>query len=370
MINKKYHCEIEVISPVHVGVGKEKNLIKGIDFIYNRNTHEVLVIDQRKLIDFMGIEKFSGMLIAMDSNALKTNVEAAKAAGIETVTDRYILDTEPEDEIKVHMKNALTNKPVVPGSSIKGALRSVLFKHLKAPASRSNDEVFGSLRRHNDFMRFIKISDAQFENTELYSSKIYNLKNEGANWTAAWKNARQGNNSEVFKKAGFTSVYEVIPPLEKASFSIMLSDLPFNVSLKGGLLKDDPAGNLKQKSELINGDIKNLFDIVNRHTISYLANEVEFFEQYDQAEHSNLIIEYLEYLVSLIDADNNSCLLRMASGSGFHSVTGDWQCKDHVYTIERPLNGKRYKSRRMAFAVYEDGLDFNPMGFVQISCKT
>lgn len=370
MINKKYQCEIEVISPVHVGVGKEKNLVKGIDFIYNDETNEVFVIDHKKLIDFIGVDKFSGLLVNLDAEALKTAVNAARSAGIDAVSAKFLLDAAPDDEIKVMMKNALNNKPVVPGSTIKGALRSVLFKHLKGPKSKSNEEVFGSLRKHNDFMRFIKISDAQFDKTVLFASKIYNLKKESNNWSAAWKNTRHGNNTEKFRITGFTSVYEAIPSFEKAVFSIMLSDLPFDLAMKGNLFTEDPANNLKKKNELIKGDIQNLFGIVNSHTKSFLEKEVAFFEQYDHAEYSDIIIDYFKYLLEQIDSENNSCLLRMTSGSGFHSITGDWQFEDHLHTIEHPSFGKHYKSRRLAFAVYDDGLDFNPMGFVQISLKT
>ena len=79
-----------------------------------------------------------------------------------------------------------------------------------------------------------------------------------------------------------------------------------------------------------------------------------------------LIIDELERLHSLTTEQKGCCLLRMSSGSGYHSITGDWMHVDHKHTIDHPKFGKHYKSRRIAFIQYDDGWGFYPMGFVRL----
>ena len=47
--NYRASIEMEVLTPVHVGAGKEKQLIKGMDFLYDEDQQKVFVIDPRLL---------------------------------------------------------------------------------------------------------------------------------------------------------------------------------------------------------------------------------------------------------------------------------------------------------------------------------
>jgi hypothetical protein len=373
LINKKYVCQLEVISPLHIGAGQEKNWTKGIDFIHDGK--RILVLDLKKLNKLLGADMLSSLFINRNEKGLFIKIKEAGGFNGGAITKNFDFAFEPSDEVKVQIKNGLDNKPIVPGSSIKGAIRSILFNYLKQPGKDQEKDVFGTANAGDEFMRFIKVSDVQFEKTELMQTKIYNLSGTGNEWDGSWKHEPRGGNSLDFNSKGFHTTYEVIPPLEVADFSIMLSEQSFNNLVKHQEAMPALAYNQVKKKELLHQPIEFLFKLINKHTLSYIEKELAFFLRYNEGENSDYIIGYYNYLKELCEATDKSCLLRMSSGSGFHSITGDWKFEDHLITLTHPeknfKTGKLsfYKSRRIAFNIYDDDWDFMPMGFVQISLK-
>lgn len=369
LLNKKYTCEMEIISPLHIGCGNENNWLKGIDFV--KEGKKIRKLKLKQLTSLIGSDQLSSIFINRNENKLKSTL-AGLGNRIDEVTENlFYFDFEPSDEIKAHIKDGLNNKPYVPGSSIKGALRSILFNHLKADTAVKEQDVFGNTKDGDEFMRFIKISDASFKKTSLMQAKIFNLRNENNNWLGSWKHERQGGNNSSFRPTGFHTTFEVIPPQEIAKVQFMIADTAYDMFPFNGYYAQNSKlqKNLKEKDKIIHHNIAYLFDIINQHTRSYIQKEINFFEKFDQADYGGEILDYLNYLIELTEESQTSCLMHMASGSGFHSMTGDWRFKDHLNSLYKPdVNHKGrqtfYKSRRIAFMEYADGWDFNPMGFV------
>ena len=103
----------------------------------------------------------------------------------------------------------MNDKPVLVGSSLKGAIRSVLFKKLDAK-SKDGKEVFGSSLVGDEFMRFVKVADAEFQDTTLLNTKIFNLQKK-AGWIGGWKHGQQETGSD-FRPTGFNTIYECLIP--------------------------------------------------------------------------------------------------------------------------------------------------------------
>jgi tetratricopeptide (TPR) repeat protein len=112
--------------------------------------------------------------------------------------------------------------------------------------------------------------------------------------------------------------------------------------------------------------------LINQHTANYIDKEISFFEQYSNNETPRIIDELIKIKGLLMQSKDDFCVLRMSAGSGFHSITGDWQFDSHeingVDTRRKPFrgtfNGKpSAKSRKIAI----DGNKFYPMGFVMLS---
>jgi hypothetical protein len=152
---------------------------------------------------------------------------------------------------------------------------------------------------------------------------------------------------------------------------------------------------IEKKNEILTGDIpKKLLAIINTHTKEYIDKQIKFFEKYSNNETDN-IIENLRNIKTQIPDDNSSCVLKMSAGSGFHSITGDWQFDDFViddiwgdiyeknidgtknpkfdydyikygisFNKRKNLQGKiKWKSRKIAI----DGNNFYLMGFVKLT---
>ena len=119
----------------------------------------------------------------------------------------------------------------------------------------------------------------------------------------------------------------------------------------------------KEAKEYLLRDITVLFGIINEHTKAYLEKELDFFKKYNEADRTSEIIKNIEELIQRIPSDNSSCLLKMAAGSGFHSITGDWQYDDYDKTGFNGKTGKnKYKSRKIV--EYNEKLSL--MGFVEL----
>ncbi len=370
VLNKKYWLEITTLSPLHIGAGSEKDLQKDVDYIHSDN--KIFVLDHRKIEKTIGADKLPALFLNGDSSSLRNMLDGDLSDYSKNVFDCTISSG---NDIKSFVKNGLTNKPVVPGSSIKGAIRSILFSYfgdslLLNKSIRGNEnrdiekKIIGDLSKGSDFMRFIKISDAQFKKTDMCNTKIFNLISEGGDIVGGWKHAPKRSDNR-YNSTGFNTIYECINPEEKAVLNISIADKAFNNFFEKNSLDSN------KKKRLIDSNLtEGLFAVINKHTAAYIKKEIVFFEKYSNNE-TEFIVESLENILREIPSDNSSCVLKMSAGSGFHSITGDWKFND--YTINSidggdrnrgKFNGlKSAKSRKIA----TDGEMFSLMGFVKLS---
>ena len=126
----------------------------------------------------------------------------------------------------------------------------------------------------------------------------------------------------------------------------------------------------EKKRPILHNDISFLFGIVNGHTRDYLQKEKAFFKKY-ATDRTDDIIRSIDSLLEQIPSDNSYCILKMSAGSGFHSITGDWQFKDYSINgldtsrkVSRGLfyGDKSAKSRKIAD--WDNHLSL--MGFVKL----
>ena len=324
--------------------------------------------------------------------------------GIEEIDDwrlgniaKYVFDSpqSTENDIKSCLRNQFLGMPIVAGSSIKGAVRSALFKHLaedylkqqRGRQQKDNQlvkDVFGDMNKGTDFMRFIQISDFKIPNednrpgqsgTILVNTKIFNLQNNESDhkWHGGWKDALVGNNIRDFHPDKFNTLYECIEPGKKGEGVIILSRSILDLLNK----KEDHIHYIDEKKRLINSEISELFKVVNKATRKYLQEEEKFFKQYDEADNTNRITESIKGLLSLIPDENSDkgscCLLKMSAGVGFHAITGNWIYDDFIETgtDNGKSDGKKNKKSRK-IALYKGNNEkpyltgFELMGFVML----
>jgi hypothetical protein len=386
-INRKYDIKLEVLTPLSVGAGAENDLMEGTDYVVKEGV--LYKLNLRKMLDAgINIESLSSYFAAKDSKSI-LNIVGSR---LESVSDYTMsMPAKSSNDIKSFVKNQLSGHPVVPGSSLKGAIRSILFDYLRDD-EKNESLVFGSSDKGDEFMRFIKLSDVEFKDTELVNTKIFNLRKAGNEWTGGWKHAYSGQGATTgkFNPIGFNTLYEVLMPGQKSRGYLMLSEGAFDLFDHKSFYKEEmqvakkikEENKRKEKVAIINNlqskvesksevikDISVLFKIINNHTKKYLEKEKFFFNKYS-AENSEKIVESINGLISQIPSDNSFCIFKMSAGSGFHSITGDWQFSDYtnteIWKDGRNAGKMKYKSRKIAV----EKNAFSLMGFVKMSVLT
>lgn len=356
MKDKRYDIELEVVTPLSTGAGNENDWVMGADCV-NKDGY-LYVIDYNKLPD-VGIE-----LNVFSSILMKNNQEEmCELLGnkLEQVSKNiFKLPAKCNNPIKTFQRTQLYGLPLIPGSSIKGAIRSVLFNYFRTNEI-DNKSVFGSMKDGTDFMRFIQIGDIEMPETLLVNTKIYNLwKNENGDWNGGWKQNRNFT-SDKFNPSGFNTIYECVQPNNKGLGVISISSSTFEKVMQRNRLFC-----VEKKKRITEEGLDLLFYIINKSTRDYLQKEKDFFIKYT-TDRTDEIVTSIDNMLNLIPNDNSYCLLKMSAGVGFHSITGDWQYKDYDTTgfweSGRNKDKKKYKSRKIA--EYEGKLHL--MGFVKIS---
>ena len=395
MTDKRYRIRLEVITPLHVGTGSENDWVRGADYAQN-GKGKVYVIDIRKAVE-NNIDIADLFMASVNNN---NGIESLDDKRLERIS-KYIFNS-PEstnNDIKSCLRNQFLDTPVIAGSSLKGAIRSALFKHLaekdlsKERKKHQNDKqlvkaVFGDMNKGTDFMRFIRISDIEIPNdyhapnnpgTILVNTKLFNLQNNNSKneWRGGWKNGLSNTTTDCHKDQ-FNTLYECIEPGKKGEGAIILSRSSLDLLTKK---TSDKISYAEEKNNLINSDINELFKVINIATRNYLKGEEAFFSKYDKADNADNIVESIKELQTLIPDEKNDtgtyCLLKMSAGVGFHAITGNWVYDDFIDTGTdngKPDGKKNKKSRKIALFKGKDEkpylTGFELMGFVMLRIIT
>lgn len=356
-VNNKYYIKLEAVTPLSVGAGNEEEWVKCADYVIHEG--KVYLLDlQRVAEQGMNLDQLSLLLVNQDHEGI------IRLLGnhLTDVSRRiFALPCTTDNNIKAFERSQMHDLPVVAGSSLKGALRSILFKHLRDHET-TNEEVFGKMKDGSDFMRFIKVGDFEMPETKLFNSKIFNLQLVEGIWNGGWKHAKN-NTSDRFRPSGFNTLYECVSPSVSGVGSIIMSLEQFSKVIQKGT----PMSHAAKKQHLLEGGLRTLFSVVNDYTREYLTKERAFFLKY-HADRTDQIIDCIDDLLSSFPSDNSSCLLKMSAGVGFHAITGDWQYADFsdtgFHVDKEGIKGKKkYKSRKIVETA--DGLKL--MGFVRLS---
>jgi CRISPR/Cas system CSM-associated protein Csm5 (group 7 of RAMP superfamily) len=388
-----YNIAVKTLSPVHVGMGQERNFLRGLDFVVDNS--EIKILNNNVLLKELKAVGQLQTLTAKLSTGKYAEIESflkpfLKIEGV--VSQVYALNGNPREDIKRQIVTGLGDT-IIPGSSIKGALRSVLLADLKQKQGKHKDEkaIFGTIT--DNLMRFIRVADLTFKNDDkrIYPTKIFSGDGDPLSdkkGYGMWKDKRIGGHAERLNIEGFESYYEAIKSNSNASLQIQIgSDLPLK-------LKDFATNrNIEGKSNVINyatvvlnKSIEDLLSIIRNHTNNYIDKEIAYFTEF-----KNDAFDLRPKLQEIRNHNNdqNSCVLRIGAGVGFHSITGDWQevsedhfsswidrgevylknkqkVKDHYY---KKLDNQIFaKTRKILIGkdVNENRLFF-PMGFMKLT---
>jgi hypothetical protein len=366
-LNSNYNLTLKVLSPVHVGAGTEKNWQRGIDFV-EADGH-IYVLQQNKLFEAMSEQLQRDYTHRMgDANfreAEKLIIEHIDLDAVSSPVFEYD-GGKLNNEIKTVTRNGM-GRAYIPGSSLKGAMISAIFHYLHYQAGPTkhnrfiNNDLLGTFAQ--SIMRYIRPGDTAELKTEVTNVSLFNLFQKGSDWKSEYKD-------------GFKISMEHFKAGAKGQFRLSVAD-GFGGEVKAWGEKIHRPLLPKYYDRIVKGEdpLPYLFKLVNDYSFEHLRRERQFFEQYDQAPDTDLIIEEIDRLQARIQAaGTQSCVLRMAAGSGFHGITGDWRFRNHLSTIQQPdpenqtwsqRNRRREPSRYKSRKIMSNG-DELLLGFVEI----
>ncbi len=337
--NRVLRYYLEIVSPVHVGSGAR--LQPGVDFFSAGG--KTWLIDQQALAE----------ILKDNPLALEDFADPEKKPNIHELATRYKF---PERVAPVCYRGKVTAQdmfefvrtgtglPYLPGSSIKGALRTVILwklsqakewqadrdqrleRILQAPSERSAGNVivekaFNIAAQHNrrpndanrDLMRALHVGDAHFkpEEVELADARIFNVLDENR---AGWKNLspRRGQNPNEAEAHKATQL---------AAEALRIGAVAeVEISFDEFLLKSSFAKKEARFAEHA-GLFETLPEICNHCAARQIDKQQRFFAKYNLTALANFYSEKLGTLRASLGPQD--FLLRLAWGSGWQSMTGE-----------------------------------------------
>jgi hypothetical protein len=375
-----FHFKLDVLTPTHIGMGKEKDYTQGLDFIYKQREKEYVVLKPNEIfrkISENDIPRVSGYLSSGNTQEFADYLDRKK------LIDRsVILYTWPSvyapgwENIKPTYRDAMGNW-AIPGSSIKGALRGILLKALHNGQGPYNPKkLLGEIS--NDPLRFLQVTDCPVKGLPaIYPVKIFSADIQGNKKVGNWKHEKNGGHSADFRTTRFVSFYE------------MLTDGIYETEVATGSFRMG-WGTTEAISKAKGEDMPNfqklfgvkgpewLIKTIQQHTDHYLQQEINFFETYrnDALTEDNFWNE-LRWLKEENVKHDHSCIFRVGANVGYHSITGNWRFDDHVAAVENNRGNlgrggieKAFKTRKLVFDFNsEDCRRFVLPGFVKITLQ-
>lgn len=373
--------KILTLTPIHIGNGNF--LHNNTDFVtvnYNNGDKDICVIDPNAILEIIGVEKLNYWINVIEN---KDDIKAFVArVGNGAKPHDYALRTIACYPKEINKRDTLKEcihdgfgVPYIPGSSIKGAMRTAILASMveqehgleslvvltdprNGRRSVSATEVEKKLLGedpNSDIFRFLKIGDAYFEKGCECAMRLINL------------NIREQDNLIDKRKAQLVEAIDA----NYSSTSMMKIDTDYYkfCLTNGGAIREMP---------IQLDSLSSLFKLINNHTIKLLKEELEYWKEvskeYNGAEG---YIEAINDIIGLAkDCNSGSeCVLRLGHASGWRFMTGAWPEKlanfDSVIVPAARPNNDHYnqydfpKSRRI-----EEGEEEGPeglFGFIKLS---
>ncbi len=329
-LGEKIPCSIEVLTPVHIGSGVK--LANKIDFKISEDKQRLAIINQSDLIKYL--EENPDEIENFLSNKLE-KLKKTPDGKTYNINGNYV------GEIYQFERDG-NGKPYVPGSSIKGAIRTAILVKLFSDLSQEErekilneakdlrkgenwasepivNEIFGSDSNYN-LMRTLQVNDAYSRvDVDLEHLHLMSLKSENE---YGWK--KMGKDKKTNQPFPLQTDPKYSTSIFVEALSIGTKDY-FSMNLDNFLLDNQLAKNeLKFKEGAINA-VRNLTSIINLYSIEKLKSEKQFFEKLTTPKKLNLVIKEIDNLIKKIEnLSKDEFIMRISWGSGWKGMTGDY----------------------------------------------
>jgi len=290
-----YQFDVEVVTPVHVGMAQEKHYLPGLDFLQKGDRLSFLNPDAlfRALTENTGhLEAVTAKMATGDTAKLTEFLIGSQYLKAKNVLFREETVNTLGRTIRDIRRAFVTGlgQPAIPGTSVKGALRSVLVWHLtrgKAglPAEwpKLDEQLFGKITAN--LMRYVQVSDIAFEPGDLKTYPVKVFSGDGnpqqGNTNGQWKHGKKRQHEPEFHPAyiarnengGFFNFYESLIP--STSGSELRMSIGNNLQADWLQFAQSIDGYYAQIEKLTGNK---LIELIRAHTAQYLQKERAYYK--------------------------------------------------------------------------------------------
>lgn len=359
--------KIQTLTPLHIGSGIE--LQGNFEYLHFPKEECLAVVDPEKVLKVLGEDHLEAWMTCIVENkslmpvlqGYKSDLKATDVA-IRTIHSPKAF-TKP---IKEQMRLSGNNKPLLPGSSLKGALRTALFSKLlmdnkqlaKERRNFGNADFRGGFRwsdqplqktffgedPNRDIFRLLQVGDSTFEKAETTAYKIETIN-------------KKFDRYEI--KQELTQYVEAVPAGANA-----VARIQFNEALD------------KRARSNFNGNAHKLrldefFPLINLHTIRLLEDDINYWDE--TVGNPDALadgVQEMERVAAIANAcAANECVVRVGWGSGFRSMTGDWHGAMTDEDYDQLL--KAIRPKHPLNLIFPKSMRFvsggTPLGFIKLS---
>lgn len=319
----RHNVKIETLSYIHVGEGL--SLQNNCDFIVDGDA--LFIINPEALGRIIGTDKLTidKWIAAIENKDIKSFLDffthgKDKEDYSSRTIDNFAGNIKPDSTLATCMHDG-RGFPYIPGSSIKGAIRTavtaiLMEKELENKkflpfdeAKHKLNKLFNNNDRNNpqfDVFRFITVGDAFFESGSEVAIRLVLL------------NQRGGDN--LLDKAKAPQVAEVIDTKCFSSFIININKEKYNTVAQ--------RANITQLPEEISS-ISSLFKCINNYTKKMIDDEIDYWNDFVNEESKVGAENYIENMVEIKDIveqcrEGKECVIRLGQGIGWRFITGAW----------------------------------------------
>lgn len=342
-ITEKYQNQttthvVKIVTPVHVGTGE--TLVRDADFL--ARGQNVIVPDQQYL--FNQVEE----MLRNNDILAETVGNITKLNNLTDIVDDYkggygyllqLFGHSPIkeiNEVREQIKDGFRH-PIIPGSSLKGAMRTALLSYLieqqginnndlprrRGSPSTADNRLLGNLftstpqrgqnisNQNMDFLRSLHVSDITFQKENLHLMDVRWLNLAGNPLKAKWK--VMGGRESIDNWQDATGIIiEALTPNTEASLTLQID----------GFLLHNPQAKqvLNWQNDLIPQNFLQWRNILNNHAKQHLTKEIAFFHQYG----ATAVEQECQHLLRQIEQDMDAAYIRVGWGNGWNGMTGDW----------------------------------------------
>ena len=406
----RHKIKLTTLTQVHVGSGEM--LLNGSDFIASRD--RVYLLDINKVGQLIGIDRTKAELwsAAIDNDGGQQFLErelrnaGASFADCSTRTDENLagpFNHGQQLREGIHDGRGL---PYLPGSSIKGAIRTALLadKYAEVDIDRIITQ-YRAIKNEEKAERREIIDNAQDDKEEQnnlrqcridykrrYALLLKDLERIMNNVTGSVQQDpfRLLQVGDAYFRVGDEIVLRQVNLNERTSTRDLIdkSKALAVEAIKAGviaestikLVDDLPIRQSLIHPELIPNSIQDLFSILNQQTKMLVEFEIEYWEHLNEDGFTGAL-GYInacnDVLKKVNECNNNQCVIRMGNAIGWNFMTGGWLTdenfdaifKDLIVNSARPKNEVYYdfefpKSRRI------DARNEHPLfGFVLLTAE-